>query len=167
MTDITKARLPIRTKVTIWWLFIMGIVVPIAWILSYLIGSNSLDYLSLLFLQSPWGFAILLVSISCLPPAILLLRKAKSDWKEAVIILSIEIICFLSIGLPYLARLDNYDQFVFSQHFPYIFVSIPLLLLSYLIPLILLILDRKNYFEMVRQRELAKKNSEAGQGEGQ
>ena len=36
-------------------------------------------------------------------------------------------------------------------------VILPLGILIYLSPLILIVLDRKNYFEMLRQRELEKK----------
>jgi hypothetical protein len=160
---MNKANLPIKTKIAIWWLFIIGIAVPIIWILSYIIGFCNLDYLTALFFQSPWGFAILLVSISCIPPLILLSQKSKSAWKETIVILSILIICFLAIGLPYLTTqitdVNDYDVSHLRSHFPYLFIFIPLLFIVYAVPFILLILDRKNYFEMVRQRELEKKEN--------
>ena len=162
---MSKAKLPTKTRIAGWWLFTIGIVVPIIWILSYVIGFCKLDYLTALFLQSPWGFAILLVSVSCIPPLILLSQKTKSAWKGTIVILSLLIICFLAIGLPYLTtqitNVNDYDVRHLRSHFPFLFIFIPLFFIVYAVPLILIILDRKNYFEMVRQRELENKELKA------
>jgi CHASE2 domain-containing sensor protein len=75
---------------------------------------------------------------------ILLGKESKQAWKVTAIILAITIICFLGLSLYSLINAVVY--------------IIPLISLleglSCFIPLILIILDRKNYFEMVRQREL-------------
>jgi hypothetical protein len=142
------------------WLFTMGIAVPIIWIFSYGIGFIKLDYLTALFLQSPYGFAILAVGVSCIIPAISLHSKDRLGWKDTMVTLSILIICFLAFGLPYLitymTRINDGHVSALLKYYPCsVLVCISLLLfILYAVPFILLIIDRKNYFEMIHQRKL-------------
>jgi amino acid transporter len=72
-----------------------------------------------------------------------------------VIALLIAMIC--SIGVYLFVSIKIYDS--------YLITTIVLFagLLVYVTPLILIIISRKNYFEMIRQRELEKKAVESGQ----
>ena len=151
---IAKAKLPTETKIAVWWLIVVGNVLTF-WSLGllffafcYSLGSTmdagpEVPNLVLYFFLPFYGIFMFLSFV-------FLSTKGKKAWAITVIILVITIICFLGLNLYSLAN-----------HVYYMITLISFLeWLSCLFPLSLIILDRKNYFKMVHQRELEKKDSE-------
>jgi cation transport ATPase len=146
---MNKAKLPTKTKIAVWWLIAFGGILTILAIL----------YIFELFLQTLWsssadyGFlyiVLFLGGIFTFISGIFLLKKSKRAWIVAVTVLVIATTCSIGGYLQLAIDSANYSK-----------IPIALLvgLLIYLTPLILVILDRKNYFEMIRQRELSKKEN--------
>ena len=146
---MNKAKLPIKTKIATWWLIVIGVLLTILGVL----------YMFALFLQSMWStsgddgrlyIVLLLGGIFTFISGIFLSKESKWAWQIAAIVLIIAMICFIAGYLCLSIDSANYSKLP---------IILPVGLLIYLTPLILIILDRKNYFEMVRQRELEKKGN--------
>jgi hypothetical protein len=148
---MSKAKLPIKTLITVLWLIAMGVILT-TWhlVALFVLSLYSLDAGPVNERGNNLVFILLLGSILYIISGIFLSRRSKRAWIVAVTVLSIVTICSIGIYLYYLSP-SGYSYYS----------AIPII--AYLVPLILLILDRKNYFEMVRQRELEKKDSEGGQ----
>lgn len=149
---MNKAKLPTKTKIAAWWLYAVGIVLTI-WSSGLLLVALLLSFstspetgpvvpnLILFFFLPPCNILIVISGIS--------LINEKRNWQVATRTLSVSMICLLGVSLYSLVN-DVYYQIPF--------ISL-LGCLTCLMPLILILLDRKNYFEMVRQRELEKKGN--------
>jgi hypothetical protein len=143
---MTKTKLPTKTKIAVWWTFIVGLACVA--LTAFFLGCSPEPESK----NSLWiGIAVALLYIF---PCALLYMKNKLAWKFAIAITSLELIIWLIYLI--ICAVDNYKakRPIFSD---ISFLIYPILLI--IIPLILLILDRKNYFEMARQRELEKKDS--------
>jgi len=150
---MNKNKLTTKTKIAVWWLIVIGVVLTI-WHLaaSFMSLIYSLDAGPVDEKEINLVFVLLLGSIFYILSGISLSRKSKRAWAVAVTILSIITICSMGIYL-------YISDYAYYSRIPCIKIPIILLLgfFIYLTPLILVILDRKNYFEMVRQLELSKK----------
>lgn len=144
---MNKTKLPTKTKIAVWWIFIVGVVF-VALTALFLGCSPEPESRNNLWIGIAVGFLYIL-------PGILFYVKNKLAWISAIVIISVDLIFWLIYLV--LNAVDNYkaEHPVFKD---ITFLIYPILLI--LIPLILLILDQKNYFEMVRQRELEKKGTE-------
>ena len=149
---MTKANFPRKTEIAAWWIVIYGIVTTIV----------QISFLSILPAWSDsaeWGpgrviftFILLAIGIFYILPIRLLFRKERRAWSLAVLSISIDILAlFVTAWIISYFYLDNGHSSVL--------LLIPLWILG-LVPLILIILDRKNYFEIVHQREAEKKRDE-------
>ena len=138
---VSKAKLPMKTKIAVWWTFVLGIVVVIVPLLSFRLfsdyGERDMMFLPLLLITLCVAFLFSLSGI------FLMIRKLWA-WNTAVVVLTIELFS-LFIYLHVEINLDTFGG-------PVLFIANILLL----VPFILVVLDRKNYFAMLRQRELAK-----------
>ena len=138
-----KAKLPTKTKIAAWWIFASGVAVFIVPLFSLSSFSDQAErdmtFLPLLLITLCIAF------LYSLPGIFLMVRKSWA-WNVAIAILTIEVFS-LFIYLHVEINLDMFGG-------PILFIANILLL----IPFILILLDRKNYFEMVRQRELEKKD---------
>jgi hypothetical protein len=147
---MTKANLPTKTLIAFLWLIIIGVLLAswhtIALILSFSYSwAYSLNAGSANESSANFVFILLIGSIFYIISDIFLSRRNRRAWIVAVTALSVVSICSIGIYLYYLS----------SSSYSY-YSAIPII--SYLVPLLLIILDRKNYFEMVHRRELEKKN---------
>ena len=142
---IAKAKLPTKTRITVWWIriFSIGIVISCA---AYV----------LLCFRDPTFFDSAIYAVVFLPiwilfllPSILLPRKRRWCWTTSIMILCLEIIIILAVCI----------FGAIHYRYSYYLELIPIVIF-YLVPFILIILDRKNYFEMLRQQELEKKATE-------
>jgi len=140
-----KPSLPIKTKIAAWWIIIIGGMESI-----YLIWMISLSLLFFSFFRSGGinsgvqiglsavGAALLIPSLFFLIPIpgfFLLMRKRWAWW--------VSIIIYGLISLYFFSRLFTLTIFVVSMNvFDYYY------LLSFLVPFILLFLDRKNFFKI-------------------
>ena len=138
---LDKTKLPTKTLIAALWLAVMGVILT-SWHLvlllmsfgySFAIGTadERRDYLLLVLL-----FGSILYTLS----GFFLPIRIKWAWIVAVAILCIVLICSLGI-----------DIYIFCKGPFWITIGLLLGSLIYLTPIILLILDRKNYFEMLRQ----------------
>jgi len=139
-----KATLPLKTKIALWWIFVVGTIMVL--LLAF--------YFRLVLVPVLFSQEILLVLI-VLVAGILICGKNKNAWVYTVAMLSIEIIFFLLLLIAYTTT-ARYSYYYHSFSYIYHICCV----LHMLIPLIFIILDRKNYFEMVRQLELSKKDNE-------
>ena len=150
---IDKTKLPTKTKIAVWWLIGMGIVLIIAYLglVGFILLYDSFD-------GGPgflWNVAsdrlpviLLFASIFYLISGVLILRKSHLTWMAVMSMLTIVEIVSLYSGIYYVMLGTNT---LFNIIITLVIVCV------YLTPIILLILDRKNYSEMLRQRELEKK----------
>ena len=150
---MNKAKLPTKTLIAFLWLITIGVLLTswhmIALILSFSYSwAYSLNAGSANESSANFVFILLIGSILYIISGIILSIRSKWAWIIAVSILSAINIC--SIGI--------YLYFLSSSIYSYYSV-IPII--SYIVPLILIVFDRKNYFAMVRQRELEKKELKA------
>lgn len=147
---MNKAKLPIKTKIVAWWLRVIGIVLTI-WSSGLLLFAIFYSLGSMMDAGPSSGYLIFyfflwIGSVLTFLSGNFLFKKR--PWQQvAMVVLCIAIICFLGVSLCSLINTTYY--------------MIPLISflgwISCLISRIIIILDRKNYFEMVRQRELEKK----------
>ncbi|MFA5366978.1 MAG: hypothetical protein WC333_03795 [Dehalococcoidia bacterium] len=138
-----------KTKVAMWWLILIGIVLIVLYSLVLGIAIiNSFDSGETWNVINP-TLTLFLGSILYFVSGILIFKRNKRARKVAIVILSIVAVCSLGSYIYMVIHLGDISY------------MIPLSLLIgffiYLTPMILLILDRKNYFAMVRQREIEKK----------
>ncbi|MFA5055055.1 MAG: hypothetical protein WC562_02635 [Dehalococcoidia bacterium] len=136
---IMKIKLPLKTKIAVWWLAVCGMAVVLILIIGILTaveGSYGAAFNLALIIMIP---AIVVMTILIVLPIIALRMKSKWSWIVAVVLLSVyvtgDIVWLLS-------DLSNADLLA-----PGIIM---------LVPLLLIILDRRSYFEMVRQWKLEK-----------
>ena len=124
----SKAKLPTKTKIAVWWLVVFGIIVLIIAVTLYfpLDMGDWHPYL----LNHTHVLPMVIFGFFYMIPSLFQIIKEKWAWTVAVILLTLALI----------------------YPFGY-YIRIPFLL----IPLVLIIVDRKNYFEMLCQRELEKK----------
>ena len=131
-----RGRLPIKTKMAIWWIITTGLLGTIGgiiaftnhdWEISGEIGDAIASYVVILVVIFLFGFFYVLAGI-------ILAAKTKRAWKVAVAALSLE----MAIG--------SYISYIIIIYFNYYFIAI---VFAYLAPLILVIFDKKNYWEMV------------------
>ena len=145
-----KAKFPRKTEIAAWWLIIYGIVSTIAQIsfLSILPAwSGSNEWVQ--FGVFVYILILLVIGILYVLPIRFLFRKERWAWAIAVSMMCINVlILFVNAWMISDTYLD------LGRHI--VFVLIPLWMLG-VAPPVLIILDRKNYFEMVRQREMEKK----------
>lgn len=138
-------KLPIKTKIAVWWLYI---VLTALFISAFVVLSS----VSNTDAQGPVGFVTVCIAFPIcllfLIPGFLLPLKKRFCWTISILMLSLEIFGTVG-GCIYLAATEDWG-----------FLYLILFDIIFLIPLILLVLDRKNYFEMVRQRELEKNAKE-------
>jgi hypothetical protein len=102
--------------------------------------------------SSFWFFIPVVGSIFAIYSGICLSKKRETTWNVAIVCLSITTICSLAGCYFYLSSFNGYLVNIIA------IVTSVFLLGEPIVPLILIILDRKNYFEMARQRELEKKD---------
>jgi hypothetical protein len=153
-----KAKLPTKTKIAVWWLVVVGVL-----LIAYSI--YCLLFASIMSFDTPASergelFLImglcLLGSILYFLSGIFISRQSKQAWRVTVTVLSIVTIC--PIGFCIYSVINDLIRYGALSDYSYI----PIALLGSLIlltPLILIVLDRKNYFTILRQRELEKKEN--------
>lgn len=139
---ITKTKLPIKTKIAVWWIRISSIGIVISCIAQVLLCFTD----PTLFDSAIYALVFLPIWILFLLPSILLPRKRRWCWTTSIMILCLEIIIILAVCI----------FGAIHYRYSYYLELIPIVVF-YLVPFALIILDRKNYFEMIRQRELEKK----------
>jgi hypothetical protein len=146
---MTKAKLPTKTKIAVWWIRIIAALVAIGGLIVLFV---SLTTAAPVVKEEGTGTFFFVVVVIVLPiwllfllPSIFLASKKPWGWTTSIIMLSLEILGSLGVCI-YFATTDG---LYYLQYTPAIIIL--------LVPLILIIIDRKNYFEMVRQRELEKK----------
>jgi glucan phosphoethanolaminetransferase (alkaline phosphatase superfamily) len=148
---MTKAKLPLKTKIAAWWLMFFGLFGTITAIVIPQVLTHTSD-------QSEWGYISLVLALITIVigflyvlPGILLQIKNKTAWISTIALLLIELAIFSYLY----ATSFNFISSPPPSPYPYT----PIFFI-YIIPLILVILDRKNYFKMVRQRALEKKDDQ-------
>lgn len=155
---MNKAKLPTKTKIAVWWLIIIGA----ALIIFLLIWSPYSFYFSFNAGQLKQAIVIALIlfigSIFYFASSFFLLKRSKRAWIIVVTLLSIIALCPIGIYLYESIDFAKYSED--AVNYSEILIMLISWTLIYLIPLILVILDRKNYFSMLSQRELEKKESE-------
>ena len=133
----TIVKLPTKTKIAVWWIYIISIAIAIAAFVVLILVSNFEDA------QGPVWFVTVCIAfpiwLLLLIPGLLLPLKKRWCWTTSISVLSLEIICIIG-GCIYLAETKGVYFLEWSFFTIILFV-----------PLILIILDRKNYFEMLRQ----------------
>ena len=142
---IDKTKLPTKTKIAVWWIRIFSIGIVISCIAQVLLCFTD----PTLFDSAIYALVFLPIWILFLLPSILLPRKRRWCWIISIIILSLEILIILAVCI----------FGAIHYRYSYYLELIPIVIF-YLVPFILIILDRKNYFEMHRQQELEKKATE-------
>jgi hypothetical protein len=148
-----RTKLPIKTKVAVWWLITISVILTIYGIvlLSLAESGNEWSIYNYVF------FAVALVSaFFYLISGILFAVKKRGTWVAAVVILSLITLATI-INAPYGVHLNLYlfDLFLDDTeggstiHQLLLFIST----LSTLIPLILAVSDVKNYWAMTEEVE--------------
>jgi hypothetical protein len=152
--QVEKIKIPTKTKIAVGWLILMGVVL-IIWHIIFLLFSigYSLDSGPT---QGTIGFVLFLLIGSIFYFASAFFLSIRGMWICIVVVLFI--IAIYSIGFySYLCTISYLSTFNHLHLIP-----IPLFLgsLIYLTPPILLIIDRKNHFNLLRQLELEKNATE-------
>ncbi len=151
---MTKAKLPIKTKIVVWsilsFVIIIIITVPV-------LSSIYVSFQSEKWIQGNIVFVLGFLGMG----SSLFLLKNRWAWAIAVSVIFIAMLDALS-GLTKLLidYIPHYTYYI--SHYYYATIMLFVFLLGffiYLISSLLIILDRKNYFEMVRQRKLEKKGN--------
>ena len=140
--NVTKAKLPIKTKIAAWWLIIIGVVLIVIYFLSF--GAaliNSFDSGETWDVINP-TLTLLLGSILYFISGILVLKRSKRARKVSIFILFIVAICSLGSYVYIVIHIGD-----ISYMMP---ISLIVGFITYLTPLILIIVDRKNYLAMVQ-----------------
>ena len=141
---IAKAKLPIKTRIAVWWFAAWAL----AAIPGMLIGLNQYNLGPLAGTAAyGWGImfmilAFIVAEILVFLPVIFLGMKRTWSWPLAVALLCVYITIDIVWVLSHLMIVQ-------------LLSLIPGIIL--LVPLILIILDRKNYFKIAHQLELEKK----------
>ena len=140
---VDKTELPIKTKIAIFSLFVAAVVIIIGpWVVlsSFSDEAEGSQIFALLFPVT------LIIAFLYFISGIFLISKNKWSCKASIVTICFALLASLLVtAAPFL--------FIWSYNVPLsIIASVPVI-----VPLILIILDRKNYFEMLRQRESGKK----------
>ena len=132
---IQKPSLPIKTKIAAWWMIVtggIGVIVFIIYLMAYF-GAVSKGEGLTAFVFLPF---VAIPSFSLFIPGLLILLKKRGGWICSVIFLLLGVLLtiLLYFGLSTLGPLPVFW-----------FCIVPLII--FLIPLILLLLDRKNFWK--------------------
>jgi len=150
----SEVSLPTKSKIAAWWLKIIGVLLTIlavvslvsSWFSSFDSGPVGRNWFVL-------GLLLVLSCILLLCSGILISKISGRSWVLGSALLIMGMILFATVFL-----IDIYQRQIPEGGITdFTLVILPLGILIYLSPLILIVLDRKNYFEMLRQRELEKK----------
>ena len=156
-----KPVLPIKTKIAAWWMTTIGIIFLIISLLALILFLLQVFFLGQAIIKGPFGLYFMSVCLASLlgvifyfNPGLALLRKKKWAWRSAVLKLSLLIILFvilycffafsaflLSVGISPGHSIPSNFEVVMASCF-----VIPFII--FFTPLILLILDRKNFFKI-------------------
>lgn len=150
--NAANAKLPTKTKIAAWWILIVGAVGTTIATLCFMIWCTSMpdsQFTNTCFLP---GLVIVAVGILYLLPSVLLLKRKSWAWIFAISVLTLELLFFTVFYTSSLFPCS----YCRSPHYEYTPIFI-----IYFVPLILIIIDRKNYFAMVHQHELSKKDLES------
>jgi hypothetical protein len=121
-----KPSIPIKTKVAVWWTIIIGVYEILYAILKYfLLGKKSRYLFNYLVPRELVGFIIIIEGLFFIIPSLIILRKKKYGWWFSVIVIFLELLD----SLPLISVM-------------------PLTFFTAIIPFILLLIDRKNFFKI-------------------
>jgi len=147
-----KKKLPIRTKIAVWWLITISVILTIYGIVVLSLAEPGYEWSIYNYLI---GIVALVSVFIYLISGILLAVKKRGTWIAAVVILSL-ITLGTIINAPYGVHLNLFlfDLFFETEggstiHQLLLFIST----LSTLVPLILAVSDVKNYWAMTEQVE--------------
>ena len=143
--NTTKTKFPIKTKIAVLWLFVAVAA------MTFLVMSNLSAMMDWSPIKPAGYLLVVAVGLLFISPSILLCFKNKVVWISSIMILSVEVL--LGITATGYVTLE-----CSSSCFDLLLLPICYIIIL-IIPLVLIILDRKNYFEMVRQREFEKKEN--------
>jgi glucan phosphoethanolaminetransferase (alkaline phosphatase superfamily) len=162
-----KAKLPTKTKVAARWLLVVGVVLTIwtfvIWFSVFAIDAVESTEGTGSSISSSWFFIPVVGSIFAICSGISLSKKSEMTWDVAIACLFITMICSLVGCYYYLSSYNGSSSTIINI---LTIVTSIFLLVEPIVPLILILLDKKNYFEMVRQREFEKKELKAEKPEG-
>lgn len=153
---MNKTKLPTKTKIAMWWLTLVGLLL-IAYSIYCLLFAFTMSF------DTPssergelfrYMGLFLLGNVLYTLSGIFIYIKTKWAWTVTMTILSIVAICYIGIYLYFV--IDDFSRYGALSDYSYILIAL-LGSLILLIPLVLITIDRKNYLEMVHQRELDKK----------
>jgi ABC-type siderophore export system fused ATPase/permease subunit len=148
--NTSKTELPIRTLIAALWLVVIGVILTTWHLVALFISfSYSLDAGTVDERGNNLVLILLLGSILYILSGFFLPIRSKWAWISAVITLAMVSICSIGIYLYYLSSSVYY------------YSIIPIIV--YVTPVVLILLDRKKYFEMIRQRQLNEKNKNDSQ----
>lgn len=149
-----SGRLPIKTKIAVWWIIAAGLLGTIGGIMAFTnhdwkisgdIGDAIASYVVILVVIFLFGFFYVLAGI-------ILAAKKQGAWIAAVIILSFHLIGYIILLLL---------PWILSGGY----IAIPICILFVLfVPFVLIILDVKNYWR-VAEYVTAMKNAKSPAGE--
>jgi len=143
---IQKSPLPIKTKIAAWWMMIISgfiIIRGLSWPLrmkgTYIPPSNFYAYIFVLSVYLPVGLLVFFL------PALFLFKRKKWGWYWAIITL------FLGMGIcTYIFPLYEYLSYRKGEYYELelIIGSSLFIIIAFLPSLILLLLDRKNFWKI-------------------
>ncbi|PIR05968.1 MAG: hypothetical protein COZ30_00820 [Candidatus Nealsonbacteria bacterium CG_4_10_14_3_um_filter_36_16] len=133
--------LPIKTKIAVWWIIIVSVIGAIFFVILHMTTDYTMGpgFIIMFFLF----IIILLPSFFLLISGLLLLKRKKWAWWFTIVIFSIQIAELIYIVFRQIANFIN-TPFPFTI-FDIVF-DLPILI--FLPSLILLLLDRKNFFKI-------------------
>jgi hypothetical protein len=144
-----KTKFPTKTEIAAWWIITYGIVTTIAQISFLSISPAWSDYAEWSQRAFIYILILLVIGLLYILPIRFLFRRERWPWTVAVVIMSINILILIVNAWIISAIYLDFDHNT-------VLLFIPLWILG-VVPLVLVVLDRKNYFEILRQRKLEKK----------
>ena len=142
--DTKKVKLPTRTKIAIWWVFIVGALGIVGGIAFYFyLGQHPDAYTEVVML---FVLSVIVWGVVCLLPAIFLLMRRRWSWAVALsLLVLILIILILS---------NTFAFFIFVPVFYMHYGSIPYItyIIIYAVPLAVVLLDKRNYVAMIKSQ---------------
>jgi len=140
-----KPSLPTKTKIAAWWMIISCICIISygSWVLSRVLTCKGGELFNVYILSIGLISAILMIFFGLLYfiSALFLLKNKKLGWWLGVIVSLILIYFFKVILLFYEESASSLSLFQFIGHLDF-------LVYSFVIPFILLLLDRKNFWKI-------------------
>jgi len=126
-----RTNLPLKTKIAVWWILIVSVggTIGMMILLDHWCGDSPCPYCC-----APLGCALLFLGFLYLISGIILTGKTKSSWIIALVLLVLGLVPFLPLFV--------FTVLVWSPLYSPIF-------LLYLIPLILILSDKRNYWIML------------------